>query len=112
MPKATKEFVLNHAFNRWQLGYPRNVGHLSKTIRTLNPKSKNEWKTFYFQNLRSKQHLEGLGRKLYDKIKNVVANEERFHPKLIESITLQDCLDYVSDVVINRTYDGFRREFG
>lgn len=112
MPKATKEFVLNYAFNRWQLNYPRNVGHLSKEIRKLMPKTQEEWSNYYFDNIRSIDHLNELGEILFDKIKNTVINEERFHPNLIENISLGDCINYVPEVVIKRTYDGYKREFG
>jgi hypothetical protein len=109
---ATKEFVLNYTFNRWQLGYTKNVGYLSKTIRKLNPTSLEEWEQYYYTNVRSRDHLDSLGNKLYENLTNIVAHEKRYHPELIQSISLDDCKKYVHNVVLKRTFDGFRREFG
>lgn len=53
------------------------------------------------------ESLEELGERLYNKIQEFVIPEweEAFH-----SLTLQDCIDYVYNVTINRTYDGYIRE--
>ncbi len=53
------------------------------------------------------ESLEELGERLYNKIQEFVIPEweEAFH-----SLTLQDCVDYVYNVTINRTYDGYIRE--
>jgi len=37
MPRATKEFVLNYAMNRWQLNFKKNVGPTSELIRSCAP---------------------------------------------------------------------------
>lgn len=44
------------------------------------------------------QYIEELGKKLYAKIMEV------------ESITEQDCIDYMKELVINRTYEGYNTE--
>lgn len=80
MPEAAKEFVLNHAMNRWQLNYKKNVGPTSESIRKCAPKNYEQWERYYFQNVRSSDHLEKLGRILYDKIMTVLPGEKRFHP--------------------------------
>ena len=112
MAKATKEVVLNYAMNNWQLNYKRNVGPTSDSIRLCAPSSLQEWENYYFSNVRTRDHLEMLGRKLYEHIRNDVPREERFFPALVDSITEQDCIDYMYLVVIKRTYDGYKRERG
>ena len=79
MPIADKEFVLNYAMNRWQLNFKRNVGSTSDSIRICNPSSYEEWCDFYYSNVRSKEHLDELGKVLYKKITDELPSEDRFH---------------------------------
>ncbi len=98
-----KEWILNSATNRWQLNYKRNVGPTSFEIRKCSPKTKDEWRAYYYENVRTEEHLEELGRKLYVKVTEVLPSE-------IESVTEQDCIDYIKNLVINRTFDGYMTE--
>jgi len=98
-----KEWILNSAMNRFQLNFKRNVGAVSEEIRKCSPKSVGEWKKYYFKNVRSKEHIEELGKKLYVKITEVISAE-------VEEITEEDCLEYMYNMVINRTYDGYMTE--
>lgn len=99
----SKEFILNTTMNRFQLNFKRNVGATSENIRLCRPKSLDEWREYYFLNVRSNDHIVTLGKKLYIKITEVIQSE-------IEGITEQDCIDYMVQMVINRTYDGYIRE--
>ncbi len=98
-----KEWILNSAMNRYQLNYKRNVGAVSEEIRKCAPKAIDEWREYYFKNVRSKKHIEDLGRKLYVKISEVLAAE-------IEEVTEKDCIDYIFNMVIDRTFDGYMTE--
>ena len=98
-----KEWILNSATNRFQLNFKRNVGAVSEEIRKCSPKTIDEWGTFYFTNVRSKEHIEDLGRKLYIKITEVIASE-------VEDITEEDCIQYMFNLVIGRTFDGYMTE--
>ncbi len=98
-----KEWILNSATNRWQLNYKRNVGPTSYSIRECAPRSIEEWRDYYYKNIRSEEHLEELGKKLFVKVSEVL-------PKEIEAITEQDCIDYIKNLVINRTFEGYIRE--
>jgi hypothetical protein len=98
-----KEWILNSATNRFQLNFKRNVGAVSEAIRKCAPKSLEEWRDYYFKNIRTKEQIEELGRKLYIKITEVIASE-------VEDITEEDCIHYVYQLVINRTYDGYTTE--
>lgn len=112
MPKAEKEFVLNYATNRWQLNFKKNVGPTSDSVRLCSPESLDEWKDYYYSNVRSKEHIDSLGRKLYEKINNELPSEKRFHPDLLSSISEADCIEYLHFLVINRVYNGYMKEHG
>lgn len=99
----TKEWILNSATNRFQLNFKRNVGATSEAIRNCAPKTLEEWREYYYNNVRSKEHIEELGKKLYIKISEVLVSE-------IEEITEEDCVDYLKKLVIDRTFDGYNRE--
>ena len=68
MPMANKEFVLNYATNRWGLNKKTNVGSTSDSIRLCAPQSLQEWADYYYKNVRSYEHIDELGRKLYEKV--------------------------------------------
>jgi len=98
-----KEWILNQANMRWGLTKKARVGPVSELIRKCSPKSIQEWESYYFKNAYPKQHLEELGRRLYIKITEVCQAE-------IESIEEEDCIDFITNLVINRTYDGYQSE--
>ncbi|MCL4536337.1 MAG: MjaI family restriction endonuclease [Nitrospirae bacterium] len=98
-----KEWIINQANMRWGLNKKNRVGAVSEEIRKCAPKSVEEWKDYYFQNVYPEAHLENLGRTLYVKVSEVCRAE-------IESVTEEDCIDFVKTLVISRTYDGYQSE--
>ncbi|HOE39958.1 MAG TPA: MjaI family restriction endonuclease [Bacteroidales bacterium] len=98
-----KEWILNSAMNRFQLNFKRNVGPTSESIRKCAPKNIEEWREYYFKNVKSKEHIIELGKKLYIKITEVIQAE-------VSEITEQDCIDYMMQLVIDRTYEGYVTE--
>ncbi len=98
-----KEWILNGVMNRFQLNFKRNVGATSESIRKCSPKNLEEWKKYYYQNVKPKEHIDNLGKKLFEKIHSEIKKE-------IEEITEKDCIDYMHNLVINRTYDGYNTE--
>ncbi len=111
-----KEFLLNHACQLYQLTRPNKVGAVMKLIRQCQPSSIEEWENWYFQNAEtegrnpvkiSKESLFELGERLYAKMTELVIPQVQ---EAINNITRQDCLDYVYNLTINRTYDGYQRE--
>ena len=98
-----KEWILNSAMNRFQLNFKRNVGPTSESIRQCSPRTIEEWREYYFKNVRSKEHIEELGKKLYVKITEVIQAE-------VEEITEDDCVNYMFQLVIDRTFDGYMTE--
>lgn len=98
-----KEWILNSAMNRFQLNFKRNVGPTSESIRHCEPKTVDEWREYYFEKVYSREHIESLGKKLYVKITEVIQAE-------VAEITEQDCIDYMVQLVIDRTFDGYMTE--
>jgi hypothetical protein len=98
-----KEWILNSAMNRFQLNFKRNVGLTSEAIRQRAPKNLAEWEAYYFAKVRSREHLENLGKKLYVKITEVIQQE-------VEDVSEEDCINYLRQLVINRTFDGYMTE--
>ncbi|MFT3947550.1 MAG: MjaI family restriction endonuclease [Agriterribacter sp.] len=116
-PFGKKEKVLNYTSNAYQLTRPNKVGPVMELIRQCQPKTFDEWKSFYFDKAytKSQKHavkitkeiLVELGERLYEKITEVVIPE---WTEAFSKITLQDCVDYIYEVTIPRTYDGFVTE--
>jgi len=91
-----KEWILNSAMNRFQLNFKRNVGPTSESIRKCSPKTLDEWREYYFNNVKSKEHVEDLGKKLYVKITEVIQSE-------VADVTEQDFVVYnCGDVLAQR----------
>ncbi len=88
---------------RWGLAKKNKVGAVSDLIRKCSPKTPKEWQEFYYKNVYPKEHLENLGRQLYTKISEVFQKE-------VEEITEEDCIDFIINLVINRTFDGYDSE--
>ena len=99
----SKEWILNAATGRFQLNFKRNVGAVAEEIRKCEPVTLEDWQEYYFSHVYPAEHLEELGRKLYVKITEVIQAE-------VHSITEQDCIDYIRNLVIQRTFDGYITE--
>ncbi len=111
-----KEKVLNYACQTYQLSRPNKVGAVMSLIRECQPKSIQDWEKWYLENAHTdgknsvkvtKDVLKELGERLYVKIKEIVIPEWQ---EAFNQLTLQDCVDYIYNLTINRTYDGFNRE--
>ena len=98
-----KEWILNSVMNRFQLNFKRSVGPTSESIRKCSPKNLDEWREYYFAQVKPKEHIIELGKKLYTKITEVIQSE-------VAEVTEQDCIDYMIQLVIDRTYDGYVTE--
>ena len=111
-----KEKVLNYACQTYQLSRPNKVGAVMALIRECQPKTMAEWKKWYFEKAYTENKkpikitpeiLKELGERLYEKITEVVIPEWQ---AAFNELTLQDCADYIYNLTVNRTYDGFMRE--
>jgi len=98
-----KEWILNQANMRWGLTQKNKVGPVAELIRKCQPKKLKEWESYYLRNVYPKKYLEQLGKKLFIKVSDVCKAE-------IEDITEGDCVNFIYNLVINRTYDGYQSE--
>jgi len=111
-----KEKVLNYACQTYQLSRPNKVGSVMALIRECQPKTINEWEKWYFEKAFTESKnptkitpeiLNELGERLHEKIIGVVIPEWN---TAFSELSLDDCKDYIYNLTIKRTYDGFIRE--
>lgn len=111
-----KEKVLNYACQTYQLSRPNKVGAVMALIRECQPKTIDEWENWYFENANTtgkypfkitRSNLEELGERLYEKITEVVIPEWQ---EAFNALTKEDCYNYIFNLTINRTFDGYLRE--
>lgn len=107
-----RETLLNYGMNRWGLNKVSSVGPVSELIRKCAPDKFKDWEDFYFSNAMqkkqngiriTKEFIIDLGRKLYIKLSEVIKNE-------LDSIEEEECIEYVFNLVLNRTFEGYRSE--
>jgi hypothetical protein len=110
--KFKRETLLNYGMNRWGLNKSRSVGPTSELIRNCAPAEFKEWENYYFGNALQKkkegekitrEYINSLGQTLYIKLSEVVDKE-------LKSISEEECIDYAYNLVINRTYEGYKSE--
>ena len=111
-----KEKVLNYACQTYQLSRPNKVGAVMALIRECQPQTIEQWEEWYFKNAFTdskkafkvtKDSMNELGNRLHEKITEVVIPEWQ---EAFRNLTLQDCVDYIHNLTINRTFDGYIRE--
>lgn len=111
-----KEFLLNYANRRWGLTKTNKVGEVMALIRECQPKSFQEWEKWYFEHAKTNTKeplpvtrylLNELGERLYEKLITLVIPEIK---ESIQTLTKQDCIDYIYQLTLCRTYDGYERE--
>lgn len=111
-----KEKVLNYTCQTYQLSRPNKVGAVMALIRECQPNTIEEWEEWYFQNAKTagknnfkitRESLQQLGGRLYEKITEVVIPEWQ---EAFKNLTKEDCYDYIYNLTINRTFDGYLRE--
>ena len=116
MDFGKKEKVLNYACQTYQLSRPNKVGGVMALIRECQPKTISEWEKWYFEKAYTENKdpikitpevLKELGERLHEKITEVVIPEWQ---SAFKDLSLKDCIDYIYNLTINRTYDGFIRE--
>jgi len=98
-----KEWIMNQANMRWGLTRKKKVGPVAELIRKCEPSTLLEWEEYYLSSAYSKEYLEQLGKQLFIKVTDVCKAE-------IEDITEEDCINFIYNLVINRTYDGYQSE--
>lgn len=110
--KFKRETLLNYAANRWALNKTPSVDAVAALIRKCAPKTFEEWEKYYFVNAVQKKkegkkitrdHIKELGERLYE----MLTTEVKFE---LGSITEDECIDYMYNLILNRTYEGYLSE--
>jgi MjaI restriction endonuclease len=113
---GSKEFLLNYTNRRWGLTKTTKVGEVMSLIRQCQPKSFEEWESWYFENAVTntkqavkvtKEVLNELGERLYSKLTEIVIPQIT---EAIQTLTISDCIDFIYELTIHRTYDGYLTE--
>ena len=86
---------------RWGLTKKNKVGPVAELIRKCEPKTLKEWEEYYLRNAYSKEYLEQLWKTLFIKVTDICKAE-------IENVSEEDCINFIYELVINRTYDGYK----
>jgi hypothetical protein len=113
---GSKEIILNYGNRRWGFTKTNKVGQVMAMIRQCQPRTFQEWEDWYFKNAFTntkqpikitREILTELGQRLYEKITEIVAPQLR---EALATLTLQDCVDYIYELTIHRTFDGYLAE--
>jgi hypothetical protein len=111
-----KEKVLNYTCQTYQLSRPNKVGAVMSLIRQCQPQTFTEWEKWYFDNALTDGKQPGkitedtlieLGERLYRQVTERVIPE---WTTAFNDLTHDDCIAYIRNLTINRTYDGYIRE--
>ena len=95
---------------------PIKLALLWLLIRECQPNTIEEWEQWYFENATTtgkkafkitQESLQELGERLYEKITEVVIPEWQ---EAFNALTKEDCYNYIYNLTINRTYDGYLRK--
>jgi len=109
---GSKEIILNYGNRRWGFTKTNKVGEVMAMIRQCQPRTFQEWEDWYFKNALTntkqpikitKEILTELGQRLHEKITEIVAPQLR---EALATLTQQDCIDYIYELTIRRTFDG------
>lgn len=110
--KFKRETLLNYAANRWALNKAASVDVVMSLIRKCAPKTFEDWEKYYFENAKQKKkdgkkidrgYIADLGRRLFTDLSKDVKSE-------LDSIKEEECIDYMYNLVLNRTFEGYESE--
>ncbi len=110
--KFKRETLLNYAANRWALNKAASVDAVMSLVRKCAPKTFEDWETYYFEHAKQKKkggikidrdYITDLGRRLFTDLSKDVRSE-------LESIKEEECIDYMYNLVLNRTFEGYESE--
>jgi len=113
---GSKEIILNYGNRRWGFTKTNKVGQVMAMIRQCQPRTFQEWEDWYLKNAFTntkqpikitREVLTELGQRLYEKITEIVAPQLR---EGLATLTIQDCVDYIYELTIHRTFDGYLAE--
>lgn len=99
-----KEYHLNAAVNRFGLNKKRSVGDLMELLSLAMPLTLEEWEEYYYTHGRSRDQVAAIGQELSRKLRDVLIHE-------LESITEEDCITYMRELLLQKTFEGHRTRF-
>ena len=94
------ERTLNYYFNKGKFNYPSVIGYVMDEIRKASPVTLNEWRFYYYKNVRTEKYLTDLANKMYESMSELHKN----------IFSVNDCIEYVNDVIFRRTFEGYNKE--
>ena len=92
------ERVLNNYYNIGRYNNPARIGYMMSMIRNLKPLTEDEWKIWYFDNVHDESYLYALATEMFHSIPATYA------------VSIQECKDYIYDVMFRRTFQGYNKE--
>lgn len=92
------ESTLNFYYNKGGFNKPERIGYMMNMIRTLKPLTEDEWKIWYYNNVHNEDYISDIAQDMYDSIPSSL------------TISLDECHEYVIDVMFRRTFQGYNRE--
>ncbi len=96
--RMKKEGLLNTYYNKGEFNHPARIGYMIKTIRQLSPLTEDEWRIWYLKNIHDDSYLTGLAEEMCGTI------PPQYH------IGVDECKDYIYDVMFRRTFQGYNKE--
>ena len=101
-PKYTTQ-ILNDAINNAQAQRPHTVGSMNDLVEEFREKNPDgdfeDWKEFYMEYHNGEKRLQESTEKTYDMLKNMKEAMEKIDRDMVR--------DYVEDLVLYKTYQGF-----
>lgn len=92
------ERILNNYYNIGGYNNPSRIGYMMKMIRELHPLTEEEWKIWYLENVHNEEYINELSNEMFQAI-----------PYQYD-ISLDDCKNYIYDVMFRRTFLGYNKE--
>lgn len=94
------EVQLNYYFNKGKFNHPIEIGFVMNEIRKAKPMTINEWRFYYYDNVRSEEQLYEIALRMYNSVEENSRN----------NYTVEICLNYIKDVIFRRTFEGYNKE--
>lgn len=92
------ERIMNKYYNEGAFNHPNRIGYMMSMIRKLRPLTIDEWKTWYFSNVHDEDFLHQLAVEMNSTI------------PVSYGATVEDCEEYIYDVMFRRTFQGYDKE--
>ncbi len=92
------ERILNKYYNEGAFNAPERIGYMMSYIRKLKPLTEEEWHIWYINNVHDENYIMDIAEEMQQSI------------PASYSITVDDCHEYVIDVMFHRTFKGYNRE--